>query len=259
MRRYQKYGRRSRQGPGFGTFLLVLLVIAGIVIWRFPEIRKKAVSLIEQGYSAIQENQIDYGSTTEGIPEYSGKAFCKLNDNKPLFTEKEKEFHGAFEKYSPLDKLGRCGPAMACLTWELAPTEERQPIGMIKPTGWHTVRYDDLIADKYLYNRCHLIAFCLAGENANEKNLITGTRYMNTEGMLPFEILLAEYIDDHPNSPVLYRATPIYEGDNLVASGVELEAYSLEDDGRSICFHVFCYNVQPGIEIDYATGKSQRK
>lgn len=137
------------------------------------------------------------------------------------------------------------------------PTEERGKIGQVKPSGWQTVKYPGIVEGNYLYNRCHLIAFCLAGENANEKNLITGTRYMNAEGMLPFEEMVANYVDE-TNHHVLYRVTPVFEGDNLVASGVEMEAYSVEDNGEGICFHVYVYNVQPGIEIDYATGDNKK-
>ena len=160
-----------------------------------------------------------------------------------------------FEHYSDLDTLGRCGTAYANICKELMPTEKRGEIGMIKPTGWHTVRYDDIISDKYLYNRCHLIGFQLAGENANEKNLVTGTRYMNVDGMLPFENMIADYVKETDNH-VLYRVTPIFVGDNLVCRGVEMEAYSVEDNGEGTSFHVFVYNIQPGIEIDYATGDS---
>ena len=157
--------------------------------------------------------------------------------------------------YSDLDTLGRCGAAYANICKELMPTEKRGEIGMIKPTGWHTVRYDDIISDKYLYNRCHLIGFQLAGENANEKNLATGTRYMNVDGMLPFENMIADYVKETDNH-VLYRVTPIFVGDDLVCRGVEMEAYSVEDNGEGTSFHVFVYNIQPGIEIDYATGDS---
>ena len=163
----------------------------------------------------------------------------------------------SFENYSQLDSLGRCGQAYAMISTETMPTEKRGSIGQIKPSGWHTVRYDDLISDKYLYNRCHLIGFQLAGENANEKNLITGTRYMNVEGMLPFEDEVADYVKETGNR-VLYRVTPVYEGDDLVARGVVMEAYSVEDSGEGVSFNVFVYNVQPGIVIDYATGDSQR-
>lgn len=240
-----------RKVIGFIWLVAALIALVVVLAIYIPKIREKANNL-------IHPNTLDYSTTMTDIPKYDGKPYVVLNDNQPSFTDNEKADRTAYESYSPLDKYGRCGPATACLTWELAPTEPRGEIGQIKPTGWHTVRYDDLIADKYLYNRCHLIAFCLAGENANERNLITGTRYLNIEGMLPFETLLAEYVDDHPDSPVLYRVTPVFEGKNLVASGVEMEAYSLDDDGKSVCFHVYCFNVQPGITINYATGASQK-
>lgn len=190
--------------------------------------------------------------------DYEESPYIVLQENMPDFTEEEKECRDPFEWYSPLDGLGRCGTAYANICPELMPTEERGEIGRIHPTGWHTIKYPDLIAERYLYNRCHLIAFCLAGENDNEKNLITGTRYMNTEGMLPWEEQVARYVDETGNH-VLYRVTPVFEGENLLASGVEMEGWSVEDQGEGICFHVFCYNVQPGIVIDYATGESRRE
>lgn len=189
------------------------------------------------------------------IPQYSELPYIEINNNIPFFEEEDFQTR-AFEEYSELDNLGRCGVAYACLSKELMPTGERGKIGMIKPAGWHTVKYPEIIEDLYLYNRCHLIAWCLTGENANEKNLITGTRYMNIEGMLPFEEMVADYID-RTNHHVLYRVTPIYEGGNLVASGVLMEAYSVEDQGEGICFCVYCFNVQPGVEIDYSTGESK--
>lgn len=184
------------------------------------------------------------------------QAYTVLNDNMPEFSEEDLSAD-VFENYSELDSLGRCGQAFALLGRELMPDEERGSIGQVKPSGWHTVRYDDLISDKYLYNRCHLIGFQLAGENANEKNLITGTRYMNVEGMLPFENEVADYIRETGNH-VLYRVSPIYEGDDLVARGVKMEAFSVEDSGDGVCFNVFVYNIQPGVVIDYATGESRR-
>lgn len=180
-------------------------------------------------------------------------AYIILNDNVPLFEESEYTTT-AYERYSELDWLGRCGTAMACIGTELMPTEERGSIGQIKPSGWHTVKYD-IVDGKYLYNRCHLIGYQLTGENANEKNLITGTRYLNVEGMLPFEDMVAAYVK-YTGRHVLYRVTPVYEGANLVASGVTMEGYSVEDDGGGICFYVYVPNVQPGIGIDYATGES---
>lgn len=203
-------------------------------------------------------NDVSYASSLDNIPPYSGAPYCIINNNQPNFTEEEKAVTSSYEYYSDLDYLGRCGPAMACLSYDLMPTEPRGRIGNVKPSGWHTIRYDDVIKDKYLYNRCHLIGYQLAGENANKKNLITGTRYLNIVGMLEYENLVANYIKDHPNALVLYRVTPIFDGSNLVANGVEMEGYSVLDHGRDICFHIFCYNIQPGIEIDYATGDSWR-
>lgn len=191
--------------------------------------------------------------SVQEIPAYSKDAVIEINGNVPGFTEEDYTTE-AFEQYSPLDELGRCGMAYACVGEEIMPTEERGAIGMVKPSGWHTVKYD-FVDGKYLYNRCHLIAYMLSGENANTENLITGTRYLNTEGMLPYENRVADYVHDTGNH-VLYRVTPVYEGDNLVASGVEIEASSVEDRGKSLSFHVYCYNVQPGVTIDYATGDS---
>ena len=202
---------------------------------------------------AIQENTQKSYELTD-IPAYAGNSFVILDDNKPAFSKKDRERTDAFETYSDLDELGRCGVAYANICKELMPTEERGAIGMVKPTGWHTVKYDTVVG-KYLYNRCHLIGYQLAGENANEKNLITGTRYLNVTGMLKFEDQVADYVNE-TNHHVLYRVTPVFEGDNLVASGVEMEAYSVEDKGEGVSFHVFLYNVQPGITIDYATGES---
>ena len=184
------------------------------------------------------------------IPAYAGEPYVAVNGNQPFFTEDEYTTE-AFETYSELDGLGRCGPAWACVGTELMPTEDRESISSVTPSGWINVEYDG----QYLYNRCHLIGFQLTGENANERNLITGTRYMNVDGMLPFENLVADYVKETDNH-VLYRVTPIFEGDNLVASGVLMEALSMEDDGESVCFNVYVYNVQPGVTIDYATGES---
>lgn len=174
----------------------------------------------------------------------------------PYFTESELTDQ-SYEYYSDLDALGRCGTACASIGQDLMPTESRGSIGMVKPAGWHTVRYDDLVDGKYLYNRCHLIGYQLTRENANTKNLITGTRYLNIEGMLPFENMVADYVKETSNH-VMYRVTPIFEGDNLLADGVLMEGYSVEDNGVGICYCVYAYNVQPGVEIDYATGDSKR-
>ena len=189
----------------------------------------------------------------EEVPAYSGEPYVVLNGNIPDFPEADRTAN-SFESYSPLDELGRCGTAYANVGEDLMPTEERGSIGQVKPTGWHTVRYD-CVDGKYLYNRCHLIGYQLTGENANEENLITGTRYLNVEGMLPFEDQVAEYVEE-TGCHVLYRVTPVYQGDNLLASGVVMEAESVEDDGAGVRFCVYVYNVQPGVEIDYATGES---
>lgn len=215
--------------------------------------------------SASQGQQTESSAPTEittassfslsDVPAYSGKAYISVNGNVPYFTAAELTTT-SFETYSDLDTLGRCGVTYACIGQDLMPTKERGSIGMVKPTGWHTVRYDDLVDGKYLYNRCHLIGYQLTGENANTQNLITGTRYLNIEGMLPFENMVADYIQE-TNNHVLYRVTPIFEGNNLLANGVLMEGYSVEDKGAGVSYCVFAYNVQPGIEIDYATGESK--
>ncbi len=193
------------------------------------------------------------------IEAYSNTASITISNNTPDFTDKQKSSTETFLHFSKLDSLKRPGQAYGCIGKEIMPkaNEKRGTIGMIKPAGWHTIRYDDLIKDKYLYNRCHLIAWSLSSENANEKNLVTGTRYMNVDGMLPHETDILEYIRA-TNNHVFYRVTPIYVGDELLCRGVQMEAYSIEDHGQGICFNVYCYNVQPGITIDYATGDSQR-
>lgn len=190
----------------------------------------------------------------ESIPAYHGEPYVVLNDNQPDFDLDDFTME-SFESYSDLDYLGRCGVAYANIGLDLMPTEDRESIYEVKPTGWQSVRYD-FVDGESLYNRCHLIAFQLAGENANERNLITGTRYMNTEGMLFFEKMVGDYVRDTGNH-VLYRVTPIFEGTNLVASGVQMEAISVEDEGEGICFNIYAYNVQPGVTIDYATGDNR--
>ena len=187
------------------------------------------------------------------IPEYTDSPYVAVNGNVPYFTEDDLT-DVSFESYSDLDSLGRCGVAYASVSTDTMPTEKRGSIGEVKPTGWINAKYD-FVDGKYLYNRCHLIGYQLTAENANEKNLITGTRYLNVDGMLPFEEKVDAYVNETGNH-VLYRVTPIFEGDNLVASGVEMEGWSVEDEGAGICFHVYCYNVQPGIGINYADGTS---
>lgn len=232
MRRLRKLRKRS------AVLAVALIIAAGNMVFQH-----------------FHEDSTIVRTTLEEIPEYSGKTYVIINDNHPDFAEMEMQSKVDYEEYSNLDLYGRCGVAEAVLSEATMPTEERGSIGQVKPSGWHTIKYD-IVDGKYLYNRCHLIAYQLAGENANEKNLITGTRYMNTEGMLPFENMVDDYIEETGNH-VMYRVTPIYDGDNLVASGVQMEAKSVEDQGNGVCFNVFVYNVQPGIEIDYATGESK--
>lgn len=190
------------------------------------------------------------------VPAYNGRAYVTINGNIPYFSESDKTTT-SFEKYSSLDRLGRCGVAFACVGKDIMPTEERGSIGSVKPSGWHTIRYE-FIDGRYLYNRCHLIGYQLTGENANTANLITGTRELNVQGMLPFENDVAEYVERTSNH-VLYRVTPVFEGNNLLATGVLIEALSVEDNGKGVCFNVFCYNEQPGIVIDHATGDNYAK
>ena len=204
-------------------------------------------------YQNIDNKQIK-SYNIEELPEYSGQSYVVINNNEPNFEDSYKTTN-SFETYNVLDYLDRAGVAFANISIDLMPTEKRESIGMVKPSGWHTVKYD-IIEDKYLYNRCHLIAYQLTGENANEKNLITCTDQMNKTTMLQFENQVANYIKKTSNH-VLYRVTPIYDGDNLLAKGVQMEAYSIEDNGEGIKFNVFVYNVQDGIEIDYKTGESR--
>ena len=224
---------------------LVLVFLTSYFVYYFRDEWLK----VSEGSTDIYEHY-----DLENIPEYNGEAYIYLNDNVPEFTDEEKSTQ-VFESYSNLDSLGRCGVAFANVSKETMPTEDRESIGQVKPSGWHTVKYD-IVSGKYLYNRCHLIGFQLAGENANEKNLITCTRTMNVEGMLPFENQVAEYVKK-TNHHVLYRVTPIFEENNLVASGVQIEASSVEDKCGEVCFNVFVYNIEDGITIDYLTGKSK--
>lgn len=201
--------------------------------------------------STNTSNAFDYNT----VPEYNNTPYIEINNNKPYFNDTDIT-NVSYEHYSELDSFGRTGVAMACLGPETLPTEKRGPIGMIKPAGWHTIKYPNQIKDLYLYNRCHLIAFELSGENANEKNLTTGTRYLNISGMLPFENKTRKYIDDTHNH-VIYRVTPVFINNELVCRGILLEAKSVEDNNLEFC--VYCYNVQPGIIIDYSTGDSHVK
>lgn len=218
-----------------------------------PSTTQQAAQLPNDSVAADDSQQGTSSFELSQIPEYTGDAYVAVNDNIPFFTNDEITDQ-SFETYSPLDALGRCGTAFACVGQDLMPTEDRGSIGQVKPSGWHLVKYD-CVDGKYLYNRCHLIGYQLTAENANERNLITGTRYMNIEGMLPFENQVADYVQQTDNH-VLYRVTPVFEGDNLLASGVLMEGYSVEDSGAGIRFCVYAYNVQPSVQIDYATGES---
>lgn len=238
--------KRKKKHYNHGIKILIILILIGSVIYTYfqDDIEKYLLNLTMKSYAI------------ESIPEYTGDSYVIINNNEPNFTEEDKTTV-SYENYSNLDILGRAGVAMANISTDLMPTEERGSIGMVKPSGWHTVKYD-FISGKYLYNRCHLIGYQLTGENANEKNLITCTRSMNTGAMLDFENKVANYIKE-TNHHVLYRVTPIYEDNNLLASGVEMEALSIEDNGKGIKFHVYVYNVENGIEIDYKTGESKQK
>ena len=225
---------------------LIVLLFAMVIVYFQDDIRL----FIDNFFASDNANlYISYD-----IPDYTGNMSIVINDNEPIFDEKLKNTN-SFESYSRLDSLNRCGVAIANIGIDLMPTEKRESIGMIKPSGWHTIKYD-IINDKYLYNRCHLIGYQLTGENANDKNLITCTRQMNTIGMLEYENMVANYIKETKNH-VLYRATPIFEDNNLIAKGIVLEALSIEDNGKGIKFNVFIYNIQDGIEIDYLTGESR--
>ena len=196
----------------------------------------------------------DFYKTVADAPEFDGETpFVAINGNVPTFAD-EQLVTESYEFYSELDELGRCGMTVAVVGFDIMPTEDRGNIGQVKPTGWQTVKYD-IVDGKYLYNRCHLIGYQLTGENANKQNLITGTRYLNIEGMLPFENMVADYVKETKNH-VIYRVTPIFDGDDLLCRGVQMEGYSVEDKGEGILFNVFAYNAQPGILINYATGES---
>ena len=238
-------------------------LLAAIVLLSGCEISSgqgaQAAPTVQENPQISLESDILSWNGEDAIPVYSGVPWTEINGSIPYFSAEEK-VTDVFENYSTLDSLGRCGQAYANICIELMPTEERGQIGQVKPSGWHTVKYPEQIKDLYLYNRCHLIGFQLAGENANEKNLITGTRYLNIEGMLPFEDEVADHVHETSHH-VLYRVTPLFIGDDLVCQGVEMEAFCVEDngnaDGEGVSFHVFAYNVQPGIGIDYATGESR--
>lgn len=231
----------------YTKFMLVIIILSFISFYFKDEISNYLDNLMPESYA--KENTI----TTN---QNSGEDYLIINNNEPLFNEEDKTTH-TFEKYSKLDSLGRAREAYANINIDLMPTTKRESIGLIKPTGWHTIKYD-IVPGKYLYNRCHLIGYQLTGENANKLNLITCTRQMNTVGMLKWENKVANYIKETKNN-VLYRVTPKYENDNLLASGVQIEAFSVQDNGNGIKFNIFVKNVQDGIEIDYKTGNSKLK
>lgn len=228
------------------AFLLIFFIVGSVPGLSGCSSKKAGNS----GAAASVSAQTDMASFA-----YDGKPYVVINDNDPDFTDADMTTT-SFESYGELDGLGRCTTAFANIGKDLMPAEKRGSIGEVKPTGWQTAKYDN-VDGKYLYNRCHLIGYQLTGENANEKNLITGTRYLNVDGMLPFENMVADYIKETGNH-VLYRVTPVFSGDNLVASGVHMEAESVEDNGDGILFNVYCFNAQPGIAIDYATGDSHQ-
>ena len=280
--------RKKQSQAGSILALLLALCVAGAALWRYCElpvpagltervetVEDLAAEKLAEARSGLWDwladllaklppelrERLDLQQkretvTLDTLPDYDGSPYVELNDGQPSFTEEQKAGTASYETYASLDLLGRCGTAEACIGQDLMPTEERGAIGMVKPSGWHTVRYDGVVDGKYLYNRCHLIGYQLAGENANEKNLITGTRYLNVVGMLPFEDQVADYVQETGNH-VLYRVNPVFQGAELVARGVQMEAWSVEDSGAGVCFNVYCYNVQPGVEIDYATGESR--
>ncbi len=266
--------RRKKQKKSLKRLALALIAILILfaIGYSNPEIQNQMQNYLEVGVSeltqGIENITSELSNTTQSstqtisfdlssIPEYEDSPYVYINGNIPDFTEEDYTTE-SFETYSELDSLGRCGVAYANICLEIMPQdgEERGSISSIYPSGWNNVKYEGIVDGGYLYNRSHLIGWQLSAENANKLNLITGTRYMNVEGMLPFENLVADYIDENPDNHVLYRVTPIFEGDNLVASGVQMEAYSVEDNGEGVCFNVYVYNVQPGIMIDYATGES---
>ena len=244
--------KRGLKKKNFAVSVMVACVAIGAITIGDSAYQKKGLEAVLSALSDYYDS--DDSASDYSVSDYEGDAYEEINDNRPFFRQEDMTTE-PFEKYSETDWLGRCGVAYANICRELMPTEERGEIGSVTPSGWHTVKYPGIIPDLYLYNRCHLIGYQLAGENANEKNLITGTRYLNVNGMLPFENQVAEYVRETGNH-VLYRVTPEFSGNNLVADGVLMEAYSVEDSGEGVCFCVFVYNVQPGIEIDYGTGES---
>lgn len=247
--------RFKKKKNSFSLISIILFILLGGIYVQYPEDINQLMNP-KQEETTFKESKASSSTSSyelEDIPEYHGDSYVVINNNEPRFTKEDMSFTG--ESYSELDSLGRCGVALARVELGTMPTEKRGSIGMIKPSGWHTIKYD-IVNGKYLYNRCHLIGYQLTGENANPKNLITCTRFMNTVGMLEFENQVAAYVKETKKS-VLYRVTPIFKEDNLLASGVQMEAKSVEDNGKSLKFNVYVYNIQDGIDIDYKTGDSK--
>ena len=244
----RKKGYKSKYNLVISIITLILIIFIGYYENKY--------GIDVDGNQNVQVSEsIQKSFNLDDIPEFDRKTpYVIINNNEPNFPEEDFNSN-SFEKYSELDSLGRCGVAYANVSKDTMPTEARGEISKVKPTGWHTVKYD-CVEGKYLYNRCHLIGYQLTAENANKQNLITGTRYLNVDGMLPFENQVAEYVKQE-NGHVLYRVTPIFEGNNLVANGVQMEAESVEDKGEKVKFNVYAYNVQPNIKIDYSTGNSE--
>ncbi len=263
MRGKKRRGKMSAQRRRTILLVLAALAAAGFLAFRGQIVdwfsgltdRSAGPGPAAAEFRADEPSRGTAAAAPDSIPDYSGEDYIVLNNNVPNFTAYDIDTITG-EHYSELDRLGRCGAAVAMLDETMLPTGERGEIGSVKPSGWQTAVYPELIEDRFLYHRCHLIAWSLTGQNDNEKNLITGTQYMNEVTMLPFEREVLWYLyrsDEH----VLYRVTPLFRGSELVARGVEMEAWSVEDGGASVCFHVFVYNRQPGIEIDYRTGDSR--
>lgn len=244
----RKKGYKSKYNLVISIITLILIIFIGYY-------ENKYGTDVDGNQNVQVSESIQKSFNLDDIPEFDGKTpYVIINNNEPNFPEEDFNSN-SFEKYSELDSLGRCGVAYANVSKETMPTEARGEISKVKPTGWHTVKYD-CVEGKYLYNRCHLIGYQLTAENANKQNLITGTRYLNVDGMLPFENQVAEYVKQE-NGHVLYRVTPIFEGNNLVPNGVQMEAESVEDKGKKVKFNVYAFNVQPNIKIDYLTGNSE--
>ena len=245
-RRSEARRRRNRSGRRTGGGLVKMILLAAACLLLIGAALAGGYSLLPGACTGGELS--DYAEL-----EFSGRPYVDVNEGVPFFEEDDYTTE-SYDKYFRLDRYGRARGAMACLGTDLMPFEERGDISSVEPSGWQSVEYD-FVEQGHLYNRCHLIAFMLTGQNANERNLITGTRYMNTRGMLPFESEISDYMITTGNH-VLYRVRPVYRGSNSVASGVLMEAYSVEDEGAGVCFNIYCFNVQPGVRIDYSDGSS---